>query len=271
MCICVIICSYLEPRNVGSTRHKTEGPPSSQAGVLTCLHPAGWYQSGESKHFIILSWQAFFSWFLYFLKFVSPTIALGLESIGSVIALMPSVPNLQSDSRNIFNSNPSAFPPVCPTNTAVWKEITSVSWTHSKEGPDSALGKKNVSLHREKDKLCLISALLWALRPGSEKHELKLSPFPCELSNGQLSWLARKHSPGLCNAQLPRREGLVCKQKATARVYVKFPIDRCRNKATSLPLQGMSLYWRIERAHMCSCRYAGYRTGEYFMTEETGL
>lgn len=88
-------------------------PSSSQAGVQASLHTAGWYQSGESKHFIIFSWQAFVSWLLYFFKFVSPTIAFGLELICSIIALMPSMPNLQSDSRNIFNSNPSAFPPVC--------------------------------------------------------------------------------------------------------------------------------------------------------------
>jgi len=144
----MVICSYLEPRNVGSTGHKglKVTASSQQPGRDAGLPAPGWYQSAEFKQFIILSWQAFVSWLLYFFKFVSPTIALGLESIGSVIALMPSMPNLQSDSRNIFSSNPSASPPVCPINTAVWKEITAVSWTRSREGPDSTLGKKNVTV-----------------------------------------------------------------------------------------------------------------------------
>lgn len=74
-----------------------------------------WYQFEESKYFSDLSWQVFVSQLLFLFLFVSSRITFYLGLIGFGFVLTPVLPNLQTFSCNIFNSNPFAFPPVYPT------------------------------------------------------------------------------------------------------------------------------------------------------------
>lgn len=55
---------------------------------------------------------------------------------------------------------------------------------------------------------------LWEARAQAESISL-------QVSNGQSSRPARKYSPGPCKAWLPRRKGLICKQKATAHLFTR--------------------------------------------------
>ena len=167
-----------------------------------------WYQSEESKYFIFLSWQVFVSQLLFFaFLLVSSRITFLLRLIGFGVVLLPVLPNLQTFSY-IFNSNPSAFPPVYPTKYSYIK-INNCSVLNMFQGRiRHCTGKQQMSQSAQGKiqplfNLCLItSTVSWLWETWTQAESVSL-----RVSNGQSSRLARKHGPKAVQYMASKKKG----------------------------------------------------------------